>query len=88
MAAPFTAAAMDRVRDEMWPNGSARERAMADHERYLDIVQKLDAGEAPDNIPWGDHRFQSMLLAAISKWLTYKRDAEKLAVIRDVFGSR
>lgn len=80
---------MSSIRFDMeCARGSDRDRAVALHAAYTDIISKLGDGEVPINIPWTDPRFQDMLLNAIGAWRSYKRDAEKLAVIREVFGGK
>lgn len=68
---------------------TTRERVHETYKMYTEIISKLGDGVAVmGGIPWDDPRFQEMLLTAIGVWRQYKRDAEKLAVIREVFGGK
>lgn len=65
-----------------------REKAYADCELYKRVIDQLAAGEMPAVIPWGEPRFRDMLLNLILAQRKYKIDSDKLAVVREVFGSR
>lgn len=68
-----------------FPPLTPRERAHADHARFKEVIRALGDGEVPRDIPWEDSNFQTMLLALIASQRGYKAEADKLAVIRDVF---
>lgn len=53
------------------------------------LVNKLcDDGERPVTIPWSDPDFQYGLLKKIGVMRGYKKDAEKLAIVKEVFGGK
>jgi hypothetical protein len=71
--------------------GNVQEQRERDR-RWRDATQpmldKMVRGETPVKAPWEDPRFQEMVIRALAKGGTYRRDSEKLAVIREVFGSK
>lgn len=44
-----------------------REEAIELHATYSSIVRKIEEGSMPANIPWGDPRFQGMVIAALNR---------------------
>ncbi len=55
---------------------------------YKCVIDSLAEGIVPPSIPWHDQRFQDMVVQLIGAQRKYKADADKLAVIRDVFGGK
>jgi hypothetical protein len=50
------------------------------------FVDRMIDGEMLVSLPWGDEMFQRVILRALAASKQWRRDAEKLAVIREVFG--
>lgn len=57
-------------------------------DRYKKMIGKLAGGEVPVDLPWPDPRFQKMVVSLIGDMRKYKADADKLAVIREVFSGK
>ena len=58
--------------------------------RWREIIDKaveFDTMPPPD-APWGDHRFQTMIVHALHEGARWKEAADKLAVIKEVFGGK
>jgi len=75
---------LDRMRATTWEISRGEAKQLA--ERYIFLVEKILAGERPVEIPWQEPRFQDLLLRKIGQLGQYKADADKLAVIKEVFG--
>ena len=57
-------------------------------ERDQGCVDAMVQGTRPYAAPWGDIRFQEMVMNALARGGIWRRDAEKLAIIREVFGGK
>ena len=73
---------------EMYSVSGSREQMDALYAKYENIIAQLSRGVVPAEIPWTDPRFQKLLLQFIGGMLRYKVDADKLAIIREVFGGK
>lgn len=65
-----------------------KERDQRWRESMQPCIEAMVNGTRPVACPWENPLFQDMVLKALAKGGTYRRDAEKLAVIREVFGSK
>lgn len=55
-------------------------------ESMQSVVDSMVSGTIPYAFPWEDKRAQRLVMQALARGGTWRRDAEKLAVIREVFG--
>ena len=46
----------------------------------------MDAGMVPADIPWSNPDFQYALISRMQDFRRYKADADKLAIIKEIFG--
>ena len=78
----FTTAVMP---DTKW---NAQIAAFTVQSRWREVIDKaVEHGTMPPpDVPWGDHRFQSMIVQALHRGSQWKDAADKLAVIKEVFG--
>jgi hypothetical protein len=69
---------------------TARERAMAQHEKYVGYLDELRNGtfvvDRERQAAWADPRFIKMVAELIRQAENFRRDAEDLEVIARVFG--
>ena len=78
---------------EFLRSGAANDREQRERDqRWCEFnqsaVDQMVRGEVPVKCPWEDPRFQGLVIKALAAGGRYKRDSEKLAVIREVFGSK
>ena len=64
----------------------SREKYIEQAADIRSVVEKIVAGTMPAVIPWTEPVFQTMLLHAIGDLRRFKADADKLAVLKEVFG--
>jgi hypothetical protein len=50
------------------------------------VIDAMVNGTMPYAAPWADARFQKMVCKALAQGGSWRREAEKLKVIREVFG--
>ena len=81
LADPLSRATYENMREQ-------KERDQRWCEAQQGVIDAMVNGTVPVACPWNDERFQRLVMHALAAGGRYKRDSEKLAVIREVFGSK
>ncbi len=68
--------------------GTSRERMEDLAREYKGMLNRMVAGEMVANAPWADPRFQEMVNQELGRHRQWKCDAEKLAIVKEVFGGK
>lgn len=55
-------------------------------QHYMGLTSQLVEGKVVSELPWNDPDFQRAVLESFKRCAKWKADAEKLAVVKEVFG--